>query len=96
MGILQSAGFKKVGDKCKIKPDFKAMAEYVNNNEHEIRVLFDCKKIEFDVEKIEDRKEKISLMKYINSKLEKCLGINICRGDKNIISSYSLHRLFMF
>ena len=97
MGILHSAGFKKVDDKCKIKPDFKAMAEYVNNNEHEIRVLFDCKKIEFDVEKIDEGNMRRMLMKYINSKLEKCLGVKIERcNNKDKLVSYTLQRLFVF
>jgi hypothetical protein len=54
IGILQAAGFKTIDNKSKIKPDFKAMAEYINENEHDIRILFDCKKIEFDVDKIKE------------------------------------------
>jgi hypothetical protein len=95
MGILHSAGFKKVGDKCKIKPDFKAMAEYVNNNEHEIRVLFDCKKIEFDVEKMDEGNMRRMLMKYINSKLEKCLGVKIERfKDEGRCKDFVIKKLF--
>ena len=99
MGILQSAGFKKVddtNDKCKIKPDFKAMAEYVNKNEHEIRVLFDCKKILFDVEKIDEGNIKRGLMQYVNSKLEKCLGVKIERfTDKGSCKDFVIKKQFM-
>ncbi len=76
-GLLKAAGFESVGDLFKVELDWKALHEYAKKHEEEIRTLFDVREMEWN--DTLDANEKKSLMKWINSKLESCLGICIKR-----------------
>jgi hypothetical protein len=93
--IIKAVGFV-VFNEDKVKPNFNKILIYCKNNENGIRSLFKCKQINWD-EKIDCKKNTIkqSLMKYINAKLENCLGVKIEKPYKASLS-YVLTPQFMF
>lgn len=85
VNFLKYAGFSKVNDENKIRPDFKSMLEYCRENEKEIRTLFGCKKMEWS-EDVNSKGIIQSLTKYINAKLEGCLGVKVESSSKGSLS----------
>jgi hypothetical protein len=89
--FLRAAGFENVNDEKKIKLNWEGMIQYCKANEERIRGLFDSIQMYWKDEV--DAKQKMGIMKYVNSKLESMLGINI-RPTNNSRINYEIKPLF--
>ena len=89
--ISSYAGYVSLSDERKVPINFSAIHEYCRKNEEEIRVLFDVKEMKWKEEF--DPDDKISIMKYINSKLNTVLGINVERVN-NKSKKYIISEMF--
>jgi hypothetical protein len=67
------AGFSSLGDVGKVKIDYNALHMYCKENEETMRVVFGSKIMNWKDEL--DWNEKKALSKFINQKLEACLGV---------------------
>jgi len=95
--FIKQAGFKSLTDIDKIKIDYSQIHRYCRENEEAIRAVFERSK--FMVWSDKDDKlepnEKNSLSKYINQKLESCLGIRLSRaGTSSKCDKYVIKQLF--
>jgi hypothetical protein len=75
-GFLDAVGFERLDQKEKIKMDWNKLLEYCQDNEEEIRTLFNGKAMNWN-RSIEERGVKQSLMNYVNQKLEPLLAVSI-------------------
>lgn len=80
VNFLKCAGFSKINDESKIRPDFRSILEYCRDNEKGIRTLFGCKKMEWS--DLSSKTTIQSLVQYINSKLDSCLGVKVEKSYK--------------
>ena len=69
------AGFSSLGDNGKVKIDYDALHSYCKENEETMRVIFGSKVMHWK-DKL-DGNEKNALSKFVNQKLEACLGVRM-------------------
>jgi hypothetical protein len=87
------AGFSSLGDEKKVKIDYDALHSYCKEHEETMRVIFGSKVMHWKDEL--DGNEKKALSKFINQKLEVCLGVRISKPYK-ASSNYYINKLFVY
>ena len=91
-GFLDALGFERLDQKEKIKMDWNKLLEYCQENEEEIRTLFNSKAMNWN-RNIEEKGVKQSLMNYVNQKLEPLLAVSI-EATNNERKYYKIKPLF--
>jgi len=87
------AGFSSLGDNRKIKIDYNALHAYCKENESTMRAVFGSKVMHW--KGMLDGSEKKALSKFVNQKLEACLGVRLTPTSKGSDMKYKLNHLFV-
>jgi len=77
--FVKTAGFDKLTSEEMKKVDFEKWFEYIRDNEDDLVAVFGCKRYKFKENNIlfDEKSMKSKIAKYIQSKIESVLGINI-------------------
>jgi hypothetical protein len=92
--FIKEAGFNSLSDTAKIKVDYPTIRQYCRENEKRIRGTFERSKMMEWGENELEANEKNALSKYVNQKLESCLGIRITPTSKGSLK-YEIKSLFI-